>query len=270
MSEFVASSRVLDRPASSSSEAPEIAAVLSKVPAITLGFWFIKIIATTLGEAGGNALSLTLDLGYATASLIFGVPLIIAVIAQIRARTFHRFLYWGVITLTTLAGTTLADFFDRSLGIGYAGGSLALFAFVMLSLAVWYKSTGSINISTIDNPRTETFYWITIMFSQTLGTALGDWLADATPLGYRGSTLLIGGILGALVLLYYFSKFSRTALFWAAFILTRPLGAVLDNCFDKPVEKGSLGISDITLSAVFASMMVLALLLIPQRAGTKR
>lgn len=247
----------------------QVAAVLSKVPAVTAGFWLLKIIATTLGEAGGNALSLTLDLGYATASLIFGLPLILAAIAQIRAKKFNRFLYWTVITLTTLAGTTLADFFDRSLGIGYAGGSLTLFALVMISLGIWYKTMGSVNIATITNPKTEAFYWITIMFSQTLGTALGDWLADATPLGYRGSTLLIGSILAALGLLYQFTKFSRTTLFWTAFILTRPLGAVLDNCFDKPIEKGSMGISDITLSAVFSAMMIFALLIVPQRAGEK-
>ena len=242
---------------------------LSKIPEVTVGFWIIKIIATTLGEAGGNALSLTLDLGYATASLIFGLPLILAAFAQIRAKKFNRFLYWTVITLTTLAGTTLADFFDRSLGIGYAGGSLSLFALVMISLTVWHKTTGSVNIATITNPKTEAFYWITIMFSQTLGTALGDWLADATPLGYRGSAVLIGSVLAALGLLYYFTKCSRTTLFWSAFILTRPLGAVLDNCFDKPIEKGSMGISDITLSAVLTAMMLFALLVIPQRASSK-
>ena len=242
---------------------------LSKVPEITIGFWIIKIIATTLGEVGGNAVTLTADLGYLAGCLIFGVPLIIAAVAQIRAKQFNKYLYWTVIALTTLAGTTLADFFDRSLGIGYAGGSLSLFALVMLSLAVWYKTLGSVDIGTVTNSKAEAFYWITIMFSQTLGTALGDWMADATPLGYSGSTALIAAVLVILAALHYFTKVSRTSLFWAAFILTRPLGATLANSFDKPVEKGSMGISDYTMTAIFAVLMVIALVLIPQRAGKK-
>ena len=239
----------------------------SKVPELTLGFWFIKIIATTLGEVGGNAVSLTMDLGYLMGSIIFGLPLLIAVGVQIRAKKFHSGLYWTVITLTTLAGTTLADFFDRSLGIGYLGGSLSLFGLVLVSLGLWYKSMGSINISTVVTNKAEAFYWTTIMFSQTLGTALGDWMADSTGLGYNGSALLIGMILVVLAALYFFTKVNRTFLFWAAFILTRPLGAVVANSFDKPVAKGGLGVSDITMTAVLALVMIICLLIIPQRSG---
>lgn len=240
---------------------------LSKVPEVTVVFWIIKIIATTLGEVGGNAVSLTMDLGYLLGSVIFGVPLLIAVGAQIRARRFHPSLYWLVITLTTLAGTTLADFFDRSLGIGYLGGSLSLFSLVMLSLGLWYRSMGSVDIETIVTPKAEGFYWTTITFSQTLGTALGDWMADSTGLGYNGSALLIGIVLAALAAFYFFTKANRTALFWAAFILTRPLGAVVANSFDKPISKGGLGISDITLTAVLAFLMIFSLLFLPQRSG---
>lgn len=240
---------------------------LSKVPALTVGFWFIKIIATTLGEVGGNAVSMSLNLGYLLGSIIFGVPLVFAVIAQIKAKKFHPLLYWTTITLTTLAGTTLADFFDRSLGIGYLGGSLSLFTLVLVSLGLWKMILGSVDIKTVVSPKVEIFYWTTIMFSQTLGTALGDWMADSTGMGYNGSALFIGVILVALAGMYFFTKISRTFLFWAAFILTRPLGATLANSFDKPVSKGSLGISDITLSAVFGIIMIVCVLVIPQRAG---
>ncbi|MGZ3694661.1 MAG: COG4705 family protein [Bdellovibrionota bacterium] len=239
----------------------------SKVPEVTFGFWVIKIIATTLGEVGGNAVSLTMDLGYFLGSVIFGVPLLIAVAVQIKAKKFNSSLYWLVITLTTLAGTTLADFFDRSLGIGYLGGSLSLFSLVMLTLGLWHRSMGSVDIETVITPKAEIFYWTTIMFSQTLGTALGDWMADSTGLGYNGSALLIGAVLAVLAACYYFTKANRTLLFWAAFILTRPLGAVVANSFDKPLEKGGLGISDITMTAALAVAMVIGLLVIPQRSG---
>lgn len=240
---------------------------LSKVPEVTLYFWIIKIIATTLGEVGGNAVSLTMDLGYLLGSIIFGVPLIIAVAIQIKAKKFNSSLYWIVITLTTLAGTTLADFCDRSLGIGYLGGSLMLFSLVMITLGLWHRSMGSVDIETVVTPKAEAFYWTTIMFSQTLGTALGDWMADSTGLGYNGSAILIGLVLAALGVAYFYTKVNRTLLFWAAFILTRPLGAVVANSFDKPLAKGGLGVSDITMTSVLAVMMVIGLLVLPQRSG---
>lgn len=240
---------------------------LSKVPEVTVGYWIIKIIATTLGEVGGNAVSLTMDLGYLLGSIIFGIPLLIAVVAQVKAKKFQSGLYWLVVTLTTLAGTTLADFCDRSLGIGYLGGSLILFSLVMVTLGVWHRSMGSVDIETVVTPKAETFYWITIMFSQTLGTALGDWMADSTGLGYNGSAMLIGAVLAGLAGAYAFTKFNRTILFWAAFILTRPLGAVLANSFDKPLSKGGLGVSDFTMTGVLTVMMVIGLLVIPQRSG---
>lgn len=239
---------------------------LSKVPEVTFGFWIIKIFATTLGEVGGNAVSMSLGLGYFWGTVIFTVPLVVAVLAQIKANGFHPFLYWTTITLTTLAGTTLADFFDRSLGIGYLGGSLSLFALVMGTLFFWRRSLGSVDIETVVAPKAEAFYWTTIMFSQTLGTALGDWMAE-TGLGFNGSALLIGAILAAVAGLYFFTKVSHTILFWAAFILTRPLGATIANSLDKPLDQGGLAISDISASAVLAVVMVACLLLIPQRAG---
>ncbi len=240
---------------------------LSKVPEATLGFWFIKILATTLGEVGGNAVSMTLKMGYLLGSIIFFVPLVGAVIAQIKAKGFNRFLYWGTIALTTLAGTTLADFFDRSLGIGYLGGSLSLFALVLVTLGVWKRSLGSIDIKTVNTPGAEAFYWTTIMFSQTLGTALGDWMADNTGLGYVGSALVIAAALIVIAGLYYCTKVSHVSLFWAAFILTRPLGATAANSLDKPVAHGGLGISDLTASAALAALMIICLIAIPQRAA---
>jgi uncharacterized membrane-anchored protein len=244
----------------------EIKEFLSKVPAVTFGFWVIKIFATTLGETGGNAVSRTLGLGYFIGTLIFLVPLLLIVAAQIRAKGFRPFLYWGTIALTTLIGTTLADFFTRSIGIGYAGGSLVLFAFVLITLGLWYWFLGSIDIKTVVEPKAELFYWSTILFSQTLGTALGDWLADGA-LGYNGSALLIAGVLGGLALFYYFTKVSHVLLFWAAFILTRPLGATLANSLDKPIEQGGLDINDITITIVLAVMMLFLLVIIPQRSG---
>lgn len=251
----------------SEKEKSAVLIALSKVPEVTFGFWVIKIIATTLGEVGGNAVSMTLDLGYLLGSIIFGIPLVIAVLAQIRAKQFHSSLYWATITLTTLAGTTLADFFDRSLGIGYLGGSLSLFSLVLLTLWSWHRSMGSVDIETVVTPKAEAFYWTTIMFSQTLGTALGDWMADSTGLGYNGSALFIAVILVALAAFYFWTRVSRTFLFWAAFILTRPLGATLANSLDKPIEKGGLAISDIHASGVLVIVMVICLMIIPQRAG---
>jgi len=240
----------------------------NKVPALTFGFWFIKILATTLGEVGGNALSQTMGLGYLASTAIFGALLIVTIVAQIRAERFHPFLYWAVIAATTLAGTTMADLFDRSLGIGYLGGSLTLFLLVIATLAIWYRSTGSVAINTVTTPKVESFYWATIMFSQTLGTALGDWMADSTPLGYNGSALLIAAVLAIITALYFFTSVSSTLLFWSAFILTRPLGATLANSLDKPAASGGLGVSDVTLTAAFGAMMVVGLLLIPQQAGS--
>ena len=237
------------------------------MPEVTLGFWIIKIVATTLGEVGGNAVTMSLNLGYLIGSLIFLVPLIVAVIAQIRAREFHPYLYWSTITLTTLAGTTLADFFDRSLGIGYLGGSLSLFTLLMATLGLWHRSLGSVDIATVSSPKAEAFYWATIMFSQTLGTALGDWMADDTGLGYNGSAMLIAFALSIIAYLYFATKVSHTLLFWAAFILTRPLGATIANSIDKPVADGGLAISDLSASAALALAMIACLLIIPQRSG---
>lgn len=239
---------------------------LSKVPEVTLAFWFIKIIATTLGEVGGNAVSMSMGLGYLLGTVIFVVPLIIAATAQIQAKRFNPFLYWTVITLTTLAGTTLADFFDRSLGIGYLGGSLSLLFLVIATLAIWYRSLGSVDIKTIKSPKAESFYWATIMFSQTLGTALGDWMAD-TGLGFNGSALLIACVLLVIAGLYFFTQTSHTTLFWSAFILTRPLGATLANSLDKPIAQGGLAISDYTITAIFTALMIICLLVLPQRSG---
>lgn len=243
--------------------------ILSKVPEVTFGFWVIKMIATTLGEVGGNAVSQTLEFGYLMASIIFGIPLVVAVLAQIKAKYFNSSLYWTTITLTTLAGTTLADFFDRSIGIGYIGGSLVLFALVITSLMLWKGSLGSIDIKTVNTPKAEAFYWTTIMFSQTLGTALGDWMADSTKLGYNGSALLIASVLVAIAGLYYFSKLSHVTLFWAAFILTRPLGATIANSLDKPIAHGGLGISDPLLTASLTAIMILCIIVIPQKALNK-
>lgn len=241
---------------------------ISKVPAVTLGFWVIKVIATTLGETGGNAVTLTLGFGYLEGTAIFATALIVLLAAQIRARQFHSFLYWAVITATTLTGTSLADLFDRSLGFGYLGGSLSLFALVLATLGLWYWSLGSVSVATVTSPKVEAFYWATIMFSQTLGTALGDWMADSTGLGYNGSALVIAVALSVAAVLYFFTTTSRTVLFWAAFILTRPLGATVANSLDKPVADGGLAFGDIQISAALAIILAVCVLAIPQRAGS--
>ena len=251
---------------------------LTKVPAVTLGFWIIKILATTLGETGGDSVSMSwlgettptagqggLN-GYLVGTAIFGVLMMGLVWAQIRSRTFNPWLYWTTIVASTTAGTTLADFCTRSLGIGYPGGSLLLLACVLGSLLVWHRVTGSISVNSIVSPREETFYWLTITFSQTLGTALGDWIADSG-LGYSGGALVFGAALLILAGLYYATAISRVFLFWAAFILTRPLGATVGDFLDKPVAKGGLDLSRPLASAVLLAIIVVLILLIPQRAG---
>jgi uncharacterized membrane-anchored protein len=241
----------------------------SKVPHITLAFWLIKIAATTLGETGGDALSMTLRLGYAVSSLIFIAFLVVSAAAQIRARKFHPFLYWAVIVATTTAGTTMADFADRSLGIGYVGGSLILFALVILVLALWRFTMGSVAVDNISAPGVEAFYWATILFSNTLGTALGDFLADSGGLGFEGGALVFGAALVLVAGAYYFSRISHTLLFWSAFILTRPLGATLGDLLTKPHALGGLHLSRIGSSSWLALFMVACILFMPQRAAVR-
>ena len=232
---------------------------LSKVPEVTLAFWAIKILATTLGETGGDAVSMSMNLGYLVSTGIFGVLFIVAVAAQMAAKKFHPFLYWTTIVATTTVGTTLADFTTRSLGVGYAGGTTILLALLLASLFLWYRTLGSIAVDSVSSPRSEMFYWVTIMFSQTLGTALGDWTADTAGLGYTGAALVFGGMLAAIAAAYYLTTISRTALFWAAFILTRPLGAVVGDFLDKPVAKGGLALSRYSASATLLALMVLCI-----------
>lgn len=241
-------------------------AALTKVPAVTLGFWIIKILATTLGETGGDTLSMTFNFGYLASTGIFVAILAVLVAYQIVAKKFRPFLYWATIVASTTAGTTLADFADRSLGIGYLGGSTLLFACVMATLALWYWSEGSVSVNTVVKPKTEAFYWATITFSQTLGTALGDWVADAG-LGYQGGALVFGAALALVAAAYAWTKLSHVALFWAAFILTRPLGATVGDFFDKPIAQGGLNVSRPLASAILAIVIVGCILLIPQRAG---
>jgi uncharacterized membrane-anchored protein len=242
-----------------------------KVPAVTLGFWVIKILATTLGETAGDTVSMSMDLGYLVGTAIFIVPLVLLVVFQVRARSFHAPLYWATIIASTTAGTTMADFADRSLGIGYAGGSLLLLACVLLTLAAWRLTLGSISVDTISNARSESFYWVTITFSQTLGTALGDWAADDGGLGYLVGAALFGGALLVLVALWRLTSVSRILLFWAAFILTRPLGATVGDFLDKPLAKGGLDFSRPLASAVLIAAIVALIAFLPQRAhqGTK-
>src|SRR5258707_8102270 len=240
---------------------------IAKVPAVTLGFWIIKIIATTLGETGGDAVSMTLNWGYALSSALFIGIFGVAVAAQIGAKRFHSFLYWAVIVATTTAGTTMADFADRSLGIGYPGGSLLLFACLLASLGVWCRQAGSISVETVASPRIEMFYWTAILFSQTLGTALGDWMADTNGLGYERGALVFAVGLIATAFGYFFTGISRTLLFWAAFILTRPLGATVGDFLDKPVANGGLAFGRFYASAILAALIVGLIVLLPQRAG---
>ena len=240
---------------------------LSKVPEVTLIFWVIKIAATTLGETGGDAVSMSMNMGYLVGTIIFAAGFLIAVVAQIKAEQFHPFLYWTTIIATTTVGTTLADFADRSLGIGYAGGVSLLFAILAASLANWHRSLGSVSVDTVSSPKAEMFYWVTIMFSQTLGTALGDWTADTAGLGYGGGAIVFSMLLGGVIAAYFWTKLSRTLLFWAAFILTRPLGAVVGDFLDKPVNSGGLALSRYSASAALIAIIIFCILTFPQRAG---
>jgi uncharacterized membrane-anchored protein len=242
-------------------------ATMSKVPALTLGFWLVKILATTLGETAGDTMTMTMDLGYLAGTAIFVSVLAVLVALQIFARRFHPFLYWGTIVASTTTGTTLADFADRSLGVGYAGGAAILLASVLAALGVWYWSEGSVSVDTVTSPRVEAFYWATITLSQTLGTALGDWMADDTGLGYGGGALVFAAALAVVIAAYRWTDVSRVVLFWAAFILTRPLGATVGDFLDKPVGEGGLALSRPIASIVLAVVIVAAVALLPQRAG---
>jgi uncharacterized membrane-anchored protein len=240
---------------------------LGKVPEVTLAFWIIKIAATTLGETGGDAVSMSMNLGYLIGTAIFSVIFLAAVFAQIKAKTFQPFLYWTTIIATTTVGTTLADFADRSLGIGYAGGSTLLIALLFGSLSIWHRTLGSVSVSTVSSPKAEMFYWVTIMFSQTLGTALGDWTADSAGLGYTGAAIVFSALLALVVAAYYWTNVSRTVLFWAAFILTRPLGAVVGDFLDKPLSAGGLALSRYSASAALFAFILASILLFKQRAA---
>jgi uncharacterized membrane-anchored protein len=237
----------------------------AKVPEVTLAFWVIKVAATTLGETGGDAVSMSMNLGYLVGTAIFAAIFALAVAVQIRAPRFHPFLYWATIIATTTVGTTLADFADRSLGIGYAGGSALLFVLLMASLLAWQRTLGTIAVDSVATPRAEAFYWVTIMLSQTLGTALGDWTADTQGLGYAGAAAIFGGLLTLVALAYWRTRISHTLLFWTAFILTRPLGAVLGDFLDKPLDHGGLALSRYTASAALVAFVVAMILAVPQR-----
>ena len=239
---------------------------LSKIPEVTLTFWIIKIAATTLGETGGDAVTMSMNLGYLVGTAIFAAIFVVLVSRQITAKRFHPFLFWGVIIATTTVGTTLADYVDRSLGIGYPGGSSLLFALLMASLGLWYWTLGSVSVNTITSPKAEVFYWATILFSQTLGTALGDWMADSNGLGYQGGALVFGACLAIVAALYYWTKLSRTLLFWAAFILTRPLGATVGDFLDKPLDHGGLALSRYSASIALAIFIIACIVLLPQKA----
>lgn len=241
---------------------------LSKVPEVTLAFWIIKIAATTLGETGGDAVSMSMNLGYLIGTVIFSAVFLAAVFAQIKAKTFQPVLYWTTIIATTTVGTTLADFADRSLGIGYAGGSALLMALLFGSLFIWHRTLGSVSVSTVSLPKAEMFYWVTIMFSQTLGTALGDWTADTAGLGYTGGAIVFSSLLALVVAAYYWTNVSRTLLFWAAFILTRPLGAVVGDFLDKPLSAGGLALSRYSASAALFAFILTSILLFKQRAAS--
>jgi uncharacterized membrane-anchored protein len=230
--------------------------VLSKVPEVTLIFWILKILATTLGETGGDAVSMSMNLGYLVGTGIFAVIFLIAVGVQISAKKFHPIIYWVTIIATTTVGTTMADFADRSLSIGYAGGTAILLTLLVASLLIWHRTLGSVAVDTVSSPKSEGFYWVTIMFSQTLGTALGDWTADTEALGYGGGIVVFGSLLAVIAAMYFWTKISRTGLFWAAFILTRPLGAVLGDFMDKPRAEGGLALSRYSATAALFGAML--------------
>ena len=240
---------------------------LSKVPEVTLIFWIIKIAGTTLGETGGDTVTMTLDWGYLAGSLLFLATLVVLVAAQIAAKKFHPLLYWATIVASTTFGTTMADFADRSLGIGYTGGASLLALLLGATLLLWRWSQGTVDVNTVTTPKAEAFYWAAITFSQTLGTALGDWIADTGGLGYEGGALVFAAGLAVVVLLYWFADVSRVLLFWAAFILTRPLGATVGDFLDKPVSDGGLALSRPLASAVIAAFIIICVLVLPQRAG---
>jgi uncharacterized membrane-anchored protein len=241
----------------------------SKVPEITLVFWLIKILATTLGETGGDAVSMSMDLGYLVGTMIFAAIFVAAVAVQISARKFHPVIYWTTIVASTTVGTTLADFADRSLGIGYTGGTAILSALLLLSLLIWYRALGSVAVDSVASPKSEFFYWLTIMFSQTLGTALGDWTADTAGLGYVGGALIFSGLLAIVALAFFFTRISRTVLFWSAFILTRPLGAVVGDFLDKPVNAGGLALSRYSATAALVALIVACIFIFPHRAARR-
>ena len=245
------------------------AKVFSKVPEVTLIFWIIKVLATTLGETGGDAVSMSMDLGYLVSTGIFAAIFAVAVTVQIAAKKFNPIIYWATIIATTTVGTTLADFVDRSLGIGYTGGSTLLLTLLLGSLVLWKRTLGSVAVETVSSPKAEMFYWITIMFSQTLGTALGDWTSDTAGLGYLGSAIIFGALLAAIAVAYYRTKISRTALFWAAFILTRPLGAVVGDFLDKPIAKGGLALSRYSASAVLFVLIGLCIVFFSQKPARR-
>jgi len=241
----------------------------TKVPEITLLFWVLKVAATTLGETGGDAVTMSLDWGYLAGTALFAAVFAVCVAAQVAAKRFHPWLYWLTIVATTTVGTTLADFADRSLGIGYVGGSSLLFALLIATLVLWYRTMDSVSVDTVNTPAVELFYWTTILFSQTLGTALGDFLADTSGLGYAGGALVFGAALVAIALAWRFTDISRVVLFWAAFILTRPLGATVGDFLDKPRANGGLALDRFTASAVLAAFMIACLFAFTQRPATK-
>lgn len=240
---------------------------LSKVPAVTLGFWIIKVLATTLGETGGDTVSMTMGLGYLVGTAIFMSIFLVLMAIQIRADRFRPFLYWATIIASTTAGTTMADFATRSMGIGYTGGSALLLACVLATLGLWHWSLGTISVDSVRSAKAEIFYWVTITFSQTLGTAVGDWAADTGGLGYAGGAFAFAGVLAVIVLLHFLTRTNRVLLFWSAFILTRPLGATVGDFLDKPVSDGGLDLSRPIASAVLALTILVLVMILPQRAG---
>ncbi len=241
----------------------------SKVPAVTLLFWIIKIAATTLGETGGDALSMSMNLGYLVSTGIFATVFVVAVTVQARARDFHPWLYWTTIIATTTVGTTMADYFDRSLGIGYGGGTAILLSLLLASLWIWQRTLGTVSVQSVTTLKAEVFYWVTIMFSQTLGTALGDWTADAARLGYSGGALVFGALLAVVLAAYLWTRASRTMLFWTAFVLTRPLGAVVGDYLDKPLTAGGLALSRLGASAALLAFIAFTLLAFQHRASAR-
>jgi len=247
----------------------DIRNALCKVPEVTLGFWIIKTFATTLGETGGDAVSMSMSLGYLVSTAIFMAVFITVVAVQIKTKQFHPFLYWATIVASTTVGTTLADFATRSVGIGYSGGTALLFTLLVASFFIWHRTLGSINISTVSSPKSESFYWLTIMFSQTLGTALGDWTADTAGLGYLGGAAIFSSLLLLIALAYFFTKISHTVLFWSAFVLTRPLGAVVGDYLDKPAAQGGLELSRYSATAALIALIMLCIFVFPQRASQK-